>query len=534
MTERVLTGVRREGWGLARASAGLVLLLACTAESSTRPEPPDDPPPSGSANASITLSADTVTLGESVVISVAPRDSSGAKRGPGQAVTISASGGAGAGELGPTAYFAWDSTYRAIFTGTTVGAGVRVSASVAGAPVATTLTLAVRPAAAPALQMCSPVGAVCDFLGLRNVTLAASNGATYTQEFFGGVPCAGSGYDRGFTGAPSEPWTHCLISEPLTSNLVNTQGGMAGLDAPILRVPRGGAGIPRQLVRGSSYMPAPIGEGSFRMTCTLAKMDFFDPIVSPGQANSAHLHMFFGNAGIVPSSTAGSLASSGSGTCSGGTVNRTGYWVPAMFDVRTSEIIMPDYATIYYKTGYNVDPATVREIPAGLVMIAGNSRNVSGAQFNKLLPVTQWSCETQAASETGAIADCPVGDVAILVVNFPQCWDGVRLDSPDHQSHMAYPDYRNPPARSTCPASHPVMLPIITEIFRWPVRAGMSTAFWRLASDMYPLTTRGGFSAHADWMNGWDQSIFRTIVTECLNAGKDCGVGLLGDGRELY
>ena len=59
------------------------------------------------------------------------------------------------------------------------------------------------------------------------------------------------------------------------------------------------------------------------MTCKMAKMGFFDPIVYPGVANSAHLHMFFGNTAITPGSTSASLSSSGGGSCIGGTVNRT-------------------------------------------------------------------------------------------------------------------------------------------------------------------------------------------------------------------
>ena len=244
--------------------------------------------------------------------------------------------------------------------------------------------------------------------------------------------------------------------------------------------------------------------------------------------------MFFGNADITPSSTAANLVSSGGGSCMGGTVNRTGYWVPAVFDVRTNAVIPPDFATIYYKTGYNVDPATVREIPAGLVMIAGNKNHTSGVQSANNLEIASWGCETARWTNTGSMPSCPVGDRVTLLINFPQCWNGRDLDSPDHKSHMAYPDYRNPPQRSTCPTSHPVMLPIITEIFHWPVAAGADPSYWHMTSDMYGLGTRGGYSAHADWMNGWTPEFLRLILTNCLQPGRDCLVGLLGDGRELY
>jgi hypothetical protein len=58
-------------------------------------------------------------------------------------------------------------------------------------------------------------------------------------------------------------------------------------------------------------------------------------------------------------------------------------------------------------------------------------------------------------------------------VTFPTCWDGVSLDSPDHQSHVAYAEipyepYFEPKAtfpytpeqqRGKCPEGYPVMLP---------------------------------------------------------------------------
>jgi hypothetical protein len=58
-------------------------------------------------------------------------------------------------------------------------------------------------------------------------------------------------------------------------------------------------------------------------------------------------------------------------------------------------------------------------------------------------------------------------------VTFPTCWDGVNLDSPDHQSHVAYAEipyepyvaplatrpYTPEQQRGKCPEGYPVMLP---------------------------------------------------------------------------
>lgn len=523
---------------LRRALTGVSVaaLMACKADAKDPVVPPDGPAGEVSASASsLTISSDTVAVGRAVVISVVPRDAQGRKYGPNLTVALDASGGSSAGQLGTVTWFAYDSSYRARYTGSTAGTALVVRATVTGVALTTTRPLRVRPAPAQVFTRCSAVGEVCEFIGRRDVRLVASGGATYTQAFYGGVPCAPSGYARGFTGTPAGDWVRCDIGELQLTDVANALQGMSGLDAPALQLPRGDDGEAAQLVRTAAIPPVPNGEeGSFRMTCQLAKMDFFDPIVYPGQPNSSHLHMFFGSSDITPSSTPASLAAGGRGNCLGGTVNRTGYWVPAVFDVRTNEVIAPDFATIYYKTGYNVAPASVREIPAGLVMIAGNRENVGGVQVVNNLEVASWGCEKAASTNTGAMPSCPAGDRVTLKINFPQCWNGRDLDSPDHKSHMAYPDYRNPPQVSTCPASHPVMLPIITEIFHWPVAAGADPSKWRLTSDMYALSTRGGYSAHADWMNGWNPVFFRAIVTNCLQAGRDCLVGLLGDGRELY
>ena len=488
-----------------------------------------------SASAStVTLTTDQSSADRGSTIRVVPRDAGAKLIGPGAAVALHVEGDAAAAGFGPITYVAADSSYRATFLPSASGSAVIIRATVNG----TTLNAIAAPAARKLPQQgfsfCSNTGEVCNFIGRRDVRLATESGESYTQEFYGSVPCAPTGYERGFTGAPDAAYTYCEIGTRKTRDVINVTARMAGLDAATLQVPLGDTGVTRELVRAGGLPGPPSGEGSFRMICQLAKMEFFDPIAFPGVENSSHLHMYFGNVDVTPSSTSATLTRSGRGSCSGGTVNRTGYWVPAVFHSKTSEIIPPDFATIYYKTGYNVDPATVREIPAGLVMIAGDKSNFGKPQIINKLEVASWGCEKTTWSNTGAVPDCPAGDVVTLSINFPQCWDGVRLDSPDHQSHMAYPDYRNPPERSTCPASHPVMLPIITEILHWPVIPSMETKFWRLTSDMYSLSARGGYSAHADWMNGWSQEHFRTIVTRCLQPGRDCQVNLLGDGRALF
>jgi hypothetical protein len=87
---------------------------------------------------------------------------------------------------------------------------------------------------------------------------------------------------------------------------------------------------------------------------------------------------------------------------------------------------------------------------------------------------------------------------------------------------------------STCPSTHPITLPAITEHFDFSVTDVAAVPYWRLSSDMYSASLPGGYSAHADWMGGWDPETMKTIVKRCLTKAMDCGVASIGDGRELF
>ena len=115
-----------------------------------------------------------------------------------------------------------------------------------------------------------------------------------------------------------------------------------------------------------------------------------------------------------------------------------------------------------------------------------------------------------------------------MVVVFPQCWNGKDLDSPDHQSHMAYP------VNGACPGTHPVAIPEVSFQVRYSVPRGVRSSEWRLASDLYDPSKPGGYSAHGDWFEGWKREFAETFVKNCDQARRDCQSSLLGDGREIY
>jgi hypothetical protein len=261
------------------------------------------------------------------------------------------------------------------------------------------------------------------------------------------------------------------------------------------------------------------GSGSFRTVCTYSHMNYDDAIVFPGQPGMAHLHTYLGNTLANAHSTAKSLATTGNSTCRGGIGNRSAYWVPALIDA-AGVPQAPLEAHIYYKTGYAIAPDKIKAFPQGLRVIAGDAK-ASGPQSH-----TYWGCWDNYIGHPSSIPNCGDGNRIVMIIDLPQCWDGKNLDSTDHKSHMAYPQGRN------CPSTHPVAIPEIS--FNVLYRQKGSVSGWRLSSDMYDTSKPGGYSAHGDWVAGWDQKFVDSFVKNCLNPAKECRSHLLGNGQQIY
>lgn len=287
------------------------------------------------------------------------------------------------------------------------------------------------------------------------------------------------------------------------------------------KIPTGHPGSGEVLIRPTTERPGGSdGTGAFRTVCEFSHMNFDDPIVFPGIMDKAHLHTFFGNTRANAFSTADSLAKLGNSTCRGGIANRSSYWVPALVDPQGAPVA-PIEAHVYYKTGYGgVAPRDVRAFPQGLRMIAGDAKAATPDQ-----DYAYWDCLNDGGKHPRGIPSCSANDEMQMTVEFPQCWDGKNLDSPDHKSHMAYPEGR-------CPATHPVAIPAITFNIRYKPIA--NPAGYHLSSDAYDAAKPGGYSAHGDWFSAWDQAIVDTFVKNCDNAAVDCHSHLLGDGREMF
>ena len=237
----------------------------------------------------------------------------------------------------------------------------------------------------------------------------------------------------------------------------------------------------------------PLGNGKlFKSTCLPNHEVMDDPIVFPGQPGASHDHLFFGNRTTDAYSTYASLINQPTSCRIAG--DHAAYWIPALYSGGTE--VLPVFANAYYLA----DGARGRIVPfpAGLKVIAGDSKATTAQSTT----ITGWKCANQVVEMLSTTPTaCPANVDQVLVMRFPDCWNGRDLDSADHKSHLAYR------VRGVCPAAYPIALPRLS--FNVHYRLTNLTSL-RLASGSI-------YSAHADFFNAWDQATLAALVARNLN-----------------
>jgi Domain of unknown function (DUF1996) len=309
-------------------------------------------------------------------------------------------------------------------------------------------------------------------------------------------------------------------------------------------------------------------EGYFNAPCRFSHRAPDDPIVFPGKAGASHMHDFLGNSSTGARSTPGSLRAAP--TLCSRAADKSAWWVPTLYE--NGIALSPEVASTYYRTAGR-DPAVIEPFPFGLRVIAGNAKATGPqdedvvrwgcaedsemvladptdaffrrqARRRKTMGVLNSSIRSHRRALKGTLGPrasrkharalvqlrakrsrlrqnpvlpgnlplCPPGEVVDLSVAFPDCWDGTRLDSPDHQAHMTFSVHRGEGPRA-CPATHPRAVPAVQLHLRYPTRGGPAV---RLASGFE-------YTAHADFFNAWDPGGLADLVKNCLNASVGCG-----------
>ncbi|MEO3745523.1 DUF1996 domain-containing protein [Plantactinospora sp. B5E13] len=232
-----------------------------------------------------------------------------------------------------------------------------------------------------------------------------------------------------------------------------------------------------------------------------------DPIIYPNLPGASHMHSFFGSRVTNAYTNVGDLLA-GATNCNP-VVDTSSYWVPTLY--ADNQPVEPVTGIFYYLgEGVRDDViARIQPFPLGLRIVAGNARATGPDETT----ISRWSCLHH--NEVGASKDfitCPADSMLESYLDFPQCWNGRDLDSPDHKSHMAYP------VGGDCPATHPVPVPKLRQVLRYPVNGPASR--FRLASG-------GGFTMHGDFFNAWPEEELARRVRDCIRPIIKCGT----DGR---
>ncbi|GLY16505.1 hypothetical protein Kisp01_35200 [Kineosporia sp. NBRC 101677] len=258
-----------------------------------------------------------------------------------------------------------------------------------------------------------------------------------------------------------------------------------------------------------SFNPGPdqVTHREFQANCYMSHHAPDDPIVYPGMSGAAHMHTFMGASGTDAKSTTGSLTGAAKTSCiTPG--DRSGYWHPSLYN--GDKLVTTQYKqTIYYKSGVS-DFRTVRAFPQGLRYVVGSPTQTEQQFREHPGTVEGWECGN-SANNWQIPEHCTPGSYLNIRMQAPSCWDGVHLDSADHQSHMAYPVVEK--NRRVCPAGHPVAVPMIEFKMAFNVSGDMTKV--RLSSGT-------DHSWHYDFFNGWDQPTLKALVSHCINGGLQC------------
>jgi hypothetical protein len=249
---------------------------------------------------------------------------------------------------------------------------------------------------------------------------------------------------------------------------------------------------PASAAAATPRIGGPLHDGIFLSVCLLSHTASDDPIVHPGEPGASHQHEFFGNTTTDADSTPTSLRAGGT-TCRI-LADTAAYWVPTLYD--DGARVAPLKVNAYYLRGGGA--GRVAAFPAGLKVIAGNS----GATTAQSKTITGWKCSgIRPLALSVDPVDCPTGSHAVLVIRFPNCWNGKDLDSADHKSHMAYG------LRGGCPAAYPVRVP----------RLSLNVHYELPSTTGLTLASGSIHSSHADFFNAWNQAALARLVRTNLN-----------------
>lgn len=195
-----------------------------------------------------------------------------------------------------------------------------------------------------------------------------------------------------------------------------------------------------------------------------------DPIVNPGDV-SGHTHIIFGGSNFGLEVSTAHLQKS---VCTSTPIveDKSNYWAPLLYFqwANGSFSSLDGGAVIYYL--YPNKPGATTAFPRDFRMISGNPTKRTYDANDPAHRAIDFLCldfQGQTTKHHGLPTQhCPSGIRS--QINFPSCWDGKNVDSPDHKSHVAYRSGGPDSGECTDP-KFPVSIPRIFMEIYWDTGA---------------------------------------------------------------